>query len=81
MLVNVSRDMSKYPFADRGFTDEALMIKVFSCRRSPLSSVTSSIFLAFVLISSIELYPASTEVVTAKRFKALATFHEKLDIR
>ena len=73
MLVNVSRDMSKNPLADRGLTDEALMIKVFSCRRSLLSSVTSSIFMALVLISSIVSYPVSTELVTAKTFKALAT--------
>ena len=73
MLVIISRDMSKYPLADRGLSDEALIIKVFSCRRSFLSSVTSSFFLAFVHISSTVSYPDSTELVTAKRFKFLAT--------
>ena len=80
MLVNVSRDMSKYPLADRGLTDEELIIKVFSCRLSLLSSVISSIFLASVLISSIVSYPASTELVTAKRFRHLAAINEKLEL-
>ena len=72
MLVKVSRDMSKYPLADRGFSDEALIIKVLSRLRSLLSSVTSSLFLALVQISSTAPYPASTELVTANRFNPFA---------